>query len=81
MEKTILINEEMAHVIMGALAVCDSEGISGIEMELKHSSKIWADVEFAIIRQIYVNFPDVVKRYSFIKYIGLTSELEELDNA
>jgi len=55
----------MAHVIMGALATCDSEGISmyadGVYAE---NQKALEEAEIEVLRYIKTNLPDVYAQYN-----------------
>ena len=60
----IEIDEITAHVILGALSLCYSEGTNQISLEFcKANCKKIILAEVDLIKKIQINFPEVAKLY------------------
>jgi hypothetical protein len=56
------IDEEMAAIIIAALSVCHSEGITGLESSTKDYSK----AEYRLIRELYKLYPELISQYDWL---------------
>lgn len=61
--KTLPIDPEMAEVIMGALAVAYSEGISGI---IGNENANYTEAEERLVRCLYSVYPEIVSKYDWL---------------
>lgn len=62
------LTELHAHTIMGAIALCYSEGTSDIDRDFlaKHDMEQRMNAEFEIVQAINIQYPKVVQAYSWL---------------
>lgn len=72
--KNIELDEEMAHIIMGGLAISYTEGIYGIDFEHGPTNDQARAAEKRVIRAINKEFPHVVDNYSYISAVQKVRE-------
>lgn len=73
-----MITDKMAHVIMGALTLCNAEGVTYVARDVfPKAEEIW-EAEEAVVKMLYDLHPEVVKHE---RYRGLESVQKVLKNA
>jgi hypothetical protein len=55
------ITEKMAHIILGALDVCESEGVLYTAKDVFESCKDKHDTEAQVVRMLLATHPEVVR--------------------
>lgn len=72
--RNIELDEDMAHVIMGGLAVSYSEGIYGIDFEHGPTNDRARAAEKKVIRLLNREFPKVVDNYDYMSSVQKVRE-------
>jgi len=68
------IDSIMAEVILGALSVCDSEGISGIADYETNSGEEYQHAYVKLVKLLYDKYPEIVEKYVYQDITNILGE-------